>query len=102
MLIDLNKMAFEFAGVKSSGRFRQREDEGPLQLKPLILSVVNRLQLVGMQLCLAPAQVSRFWPPAFTAPPVHITVDFHAALISLGCQPLQLIPVTEETFFFPF
>lgn len=63
VLLRDHKVAFVFAGVCCHTRFRRGDDEGPLQLKPLILSVVCGLQLVGVQLCSAPAQVNRFWVP---------------------------------------
>lgn len=45
-------------------RFRQRKMmRRTVQLKPLILSVVSGLQLLGMQLCLASVQVNLFWTP---------------------------------------
>lgn len=62
MLLSDHKVSFVFAGlvdIHGSGR----DDEGPSQLKPLILSVVHELQLVGVQLCLALAQVNQFCPP---------------------------------------
>ncbi|TNN82413.1 hypothetical protein EYF80_007248 [Liparis tanakae] len=47
-----------------------RDDEGPLQPEPIILSAAHGLQLVGVQLCSAPARAKRF---LFTLPAGNIS-----------------------------
>lgn len=93
-------------------RFWQRDDEGPLQLEPIILSAAHGLQLVGVQLCSAPAQVNQFCPPSNNSPVCSVAA-LHGALISRRwqwqCPPpptppsdtvtVRVIRVAEVIFF---
>lgn len=64
VLLSDQKMVFMFAEDGCQTRFWQRKMmRRPVQLKPLILSVVSGFQLFGMQLRLASAQVNLFWTP---------------------------------------
>lgn len=88
-------------------RSRRRDDEGPLQLKPLILSVVHGLQLVGVQLRSAPAQVNQFWGPAFLSQLPCMQYGRFAQCFDLSevaAPPLDMVTarvirVIEEIFF---
>lgn len=79
-----------------------------MQLKPLILSVVHGLQLVGVQLRSAPAQVNQFWGPLFLSQLSCMQYGGFARcfdLAEVAAPPLdtvtaRVISVTEEIFFF--
>lgn len=83
VLLSDHKVAFVFAGVVAIQGFGRRDDEGPLQLKPLILSVVRGLQLLGVQQCSAP----RTGESVLYSPPHHPDTHTYTHLLYLLTPP---------------
>lgn len=96
VLLSDHKVVFVSAGVAAT-----QGSDG--EWKPLILSVVHGLQLVGVQLCSTPAQVNQ----VCTTTPLYAVWRICAVLWSRGggrtppdMVTAWVIRVTEEIFFF--